>query len=83
MSIINRMIQKYKENGKKPASMETEDISQHMPFPCKPNLILLHFTITSIMYEHYITSPHTTKAVRKRLAQQLHDTRKNPSSYRH
>lgn len=33
-------------------------------------------TLTKIMYRHYITSPRTTKTVRKRIAQQLRNDRK-------
>jgi len=36
--------------------------------------------LTKIMYENYITSPRTTKAVRKRIAQQLRESQKNTKS---
>lgn len=36
--------------------------------------------LTKIMYENYITSPRTTKAVRKRIAQQLRESQKKAKS---
>ena len=94
---VNRMIQRYKEQGKsgfvhgnrgrKPAHTFSEatvtDIitlynnkyyDATFSYACE--LLAKHdgitiSALTKIMYKNYITSPRTTKAVRKRIAQQL------------
>ena len=105
---INRMIQRYKEQGKnafvhgnrgrKPAhtlsettvtdiitlynkkyydatfSYACELLAEHDGIRISPS------TLTKIMYSNYITSPRTTKTVRKRIAQQLRESQKKTTS---
>ncbi len=105
---VNRMIQRYKEQGKagfvhgnrgrKPAhtfseatvtdiitlynnkyydatfSYACELLAKHDGISISPS------ALTKIMYKNYITSPRTTKAVRKRIAQQLRESQKKTKS---
>ena len=105
---INRMIQRYKEQGKagfvhgnrgrKPAhsfseTTKTDIITLYKnkypdaTFAYTCELLAKHdgisispSALTRIMYENYITSPRTTKAVRKRIAQQLRESQKKTKS---
>ena len=105
---INRMIQRYKEQGKsgfihgnrgrKPIHTFSETTVTDIitlyknkysdaTFTYASELLAKHdginispSTLTKIMYGNYITSPRTTKAVRKRIAQQLRESQKKTKS---
>ena len=105
---INRMIQRYKEQGKagfihgnrgrKPSHAFSETTITDIitlyknkypdaTFAYACELLEKHDGIrvspsamTKIMYQNYITSPRTTKAVRKRIAQQLRERQKKTTS---
>lgn len=105
---INRMIQRYKEQGKsgfihgnrgrKPIHTFSETTVTDIitlyknkysdaTFTYACELLAKHdginispSTLTKIMYGNYITSPRTTKAVRKRIAQQLRESQKKTKS---
>lgn len=105
---VNRLIQRYKEQGKagfihgnrgrKPAhtfpeatvtdiinlynskyydatfSYACELLAKHDGISISPS------ALSKIMYKNHITSPRTTKAVRKRIVQQLRESQKNTKS---
>lgn len=105
---INRLIRKYKEQGKsafvhgnrgrKPVHTFSEETIANIislynskyydatfSYACEllaehDGIIISPSCLTKILYENYITSPRTTKAVRKRLAQQLREAQKNSNS---
>ena len=105
---VNRMIQRYKEQGKsgfvhgnrgrKPAHTFSEatvtDIitlynnkyyDATFSYACEllakhDGITISPSALTKIMYKNYITSPRTTKAVRKRIAQQLRESQKRTKS---
>lgn len=105
---INRMIQKYKNQGKsafvhgnrgrKPAHTFSEETITDIitlynnkyydatfSYACEllaehDGIFISPSTLTKIMYKNYITSPRTTKAVRKRIAQQLRENQKKTKS---
>lgn len=105
---INRLIRKYKEQGKeafvhgnrgrKPVHSFTDEQKLEIitiynnkyydatfAYACEllaenDDIIISPSAFTKIMYENFITSPRTTKAVRKRLAKELRIQKENSSS---
>ena len=105
---INRLIQKYKKNGKaafihgnrgrKPAHSFTDAQKQNIlslynnkyydatfSYACEllaknDGISISPSAFTRILYENFIPSPRTTKAVRKRLAKELRSQQKEASS---
>lgn len=105
---INRLIQRYKEQGKagfvhgnrgrKPAHTFSESTVTDIltlynnkyydatfSYACEllaehEGILISPSALTNIMYKNFITSPRTTKNVRKRIAQQLRESQKKTKS---
>ena len=105
---VNRMIQRYKEQGKaafihgnrgrRPAHTLSQEVINDIitlynnkyydatfSYACEllaeyDGIHISPSTLTRIMYQHFITSPRTTRSVRKRMAQQLRTSKMNCQS---